>query len=71
MHRLNMKLDPKVYLGSMSRDMHSCTHWLRPRDSPPLSRIWTRIRGRYWSANIDDISFYVPETHIMYLTRCC
>ncbi len=29
----------------MSRDVHSCTHWPRP---PP--RIWTRIRGRYWSA---------------------
>ncbi len=26
----------------MSRDVHSCTHWLRPRNSPP-PRIWTRI----------------------------
>jgi hypothetical protein len=25
----------KVYLGSMSRDVHSCTHWLRPRTPPP------------------------------------
>ncbi len=25
---------PQVYLSSMSRDVHSCTHWLRPRNSP-------------------------------------
>jgi hypothetical protein len=25
----------KVYLGSMSRDVPSCSHWLRPRNSPP------------------------------------
>jgi hypothetical protein len=25
----------------MSRDVHSCTHWLRPSNSPP--RMWTRI----------------------------
>jgi hypothetical protein len=29
--------------------LHSCTHWLR---LPP--RIWAHIRGRYWSAKIDD-----------------
>ncbi len=29
---------------------HSCTHWLRP-----ATRIWAHIRGRYWSAKIDDI----------------
>jgi hypothetical protein len=22
---------------------------------PPFPRIWARIRGRYWSAKIDDI----------------
>jgi hypothetical protein len=27
----------------MSRDVHSCTHWLRPRNSPLAPRIWTRI----------------------------
>ncbi len=26
---------PKFSLGSMSRYEHSCTHWLRPRSSPP------------------------------------
>jgi hypothetical protein len=24
----------KVYLGSMSRDVHICAHWLRLRNSP-------------------------------------
>jgi hypothetical protein len=53
-HRLKMEV---VYLGSMSRDVHSCTPWLRPRNPfPPSPRIGTRIRGRYWSAKIDDIS---------------
>ncbi len=28
-HRLNMELDLQSLLGSMSRDVHSCTHWLR------------------------------------------
>jgi hypothetical protein len=34
----------KVYLGSMSRDVHSCTHWLRPRNSPP-SRAFGLVYG--------------------------
>jgi hypothetical protein len=25
-----------VYLGFMSRDVHSCTHWSRPPQLPPL-----------------------------------
>ncbi len=36
-----------------------CTHWLRPRNSP-YPRIWAHIRGRYWSAKIDDISLWPP-----------
>jgi len=43
---LNMKLDLQSLFGLR---VHSCTHWLRPR-------IWAHIRGRYWSAKIDDIS---------------
>ncbi len=35
--------------------VHSCTHWLRPRNSL-LPRIVAHIRGRYWSVKIDDIS---------------
>jgi hypothetical protein len=34
-HRLNMEVDLQSLFGSMSRDVHSCTYWLRPRDSPP------------------------------------
>ncbi len=30
-YRLNME----AYLASMSRDVHSCTHWRRPRNPPP------------------------------------
>ncbi len=29
-----------------------CTHWLDPETSSP--RIWAHVRGRYWSAKIDD-----------------
>jgi hypothetical protein len=51
----------KVYLGSMSRDVHSCTHWLRTRKGcnppPPLGLV---LRGRYWSAKIDDSSLQPP-----------
>jgi hypothetical protein len=38
--------------------VHSCTHWLRPRSPPPP--IWAHMRGRYWSAKIDDISLWHP-----------
>ncbi len=51
-HRSNMEAE--VYLGSMSRDVHSCSHWMIPCNSPPSPAFV--IRGRYWSANIDDIS---------------
>jgi hypothetical protein len=50
LHRLNMEVDlSKVYLGSMSRDVHICTHcaqlshWQRPRNPLPSPRIGTRI----------------------------
>jgi hypothetical protein len=29
----------------MSRDVHSCSHWLRSRNPPPSPRIWAHIRG--------------------------
>jgi hypothetical protein len=32
-----------------------------PATLPPPSRIWTRIRGRYWSARIDDISVFIGQ----------
>ncbi len=52
-HRLNMELDLQSLFGLY---VHSCTHWLRPRNCLPPPRIWAHIRGRYWSAKIDDIS---------------
>ena len=51
-HRLNMELDLQSFFGL---HVHSCTHWLRPRNPPSLPRNWThiRVRGRYWSAKIE------------------
>ncbi len=56
--RLNMELDLQSLFGLL----YSCTHWLGPSNSPPLPRIRAYIRGRYWSAKIDDISLY-PAGH--------
>ncbi len=46
---------------------HSCTHWLRPRNSPPPPHLDSFMRifsnpcaGRYWSAKVDDISLPAP-----------
>ncbi len=50
-------------LGLFGLHVHSCSHWLRPRNpSPPLSHnhcIWAHIWVRYWSAKIDDISLWL------------
>ncbi len=48
-------LQKKLIWAPCARDVHSCTHWLRPRNPPP-PRIWAHIRGRSWSAKIDDFS---------------
>ncbi len=55
-HRLNMELGLQRLFGL---HVHSCTHWLRPRNPPP-PRISAPIRGRYWSTKIDDISLWPP-----------
>jgi hypothetical protein len=47
--RLNMELDPQRLFGIL------CVH-LYSLANTPLPRIWAHIRGRYWSAKIDDIS---------------
>jgi hypothetical protein len=49
-HRLNMELDLQSLFGL---HVHSCTHWLRPRNPPPHLGS-SHIRGRY--GQIDDIS---------------
>jgi hypothetical protein len=53
-HRLNLELNLQSLFGLLCT-LYSCTHWLRPRNTP-TPRIWTHIQGRYWSAKIDDIS---------------
>jgi hypothetical protein len=56
----------------MSRDVHSCTHWLRSRNSPPPPRVWTLItRALLVSKDrrhpfvaphgSDPFYFYLPE----------
>jgi hypothetical protein len=52
-YMLNMELDLQSLFGLR---VHSCTHWLRPRNPPP--RIWAHIRGRYSSAKTDYISLW-------------
>ena len=49
-----MELDLQSLFGL---HVHSCTPWLTPRNSPSPPCIWAQIRGRYWSAKIDDISW--------------
>jgi hypothetical protein len=57
-----MELDLQSLFGL---HVHSCTHCCDPATSLP--RIWAHIRGRYWSAKIDDISLWPPD---LFLTRC-
>jgi hypothetical protein len=54
--------------------VHSCTNWLRPRNPPPrppapprIRAIRACIRGRYWSAKIDDISLWPSDKHVVKL----
>jgi hypothetical protein len=50
-----MELDLQRLFGL---HVHSCTYWLRPDPPPPA--FGAHIRGRYWSANMDDISLWPP-----------
>jgi hypothetical protein len=59
-HRLSMEIDLQSLFGL---HVTSCTQLYSLAKSPELPfspRIWTRIRGRYWSAKIDDISLEPP-----------
>jgi hypothetical protein len=62
-YRLTMEVDLQSLLGSMSRDLHICTHWLRARNSSPPPAFGLVLRGRYWSAKIDDISLNPPDKY--------
>ncbi len=42
--------------------VHCCTQWLVRPPTP----IWAHIRGRYWSAKIDDISLWPPSPRLPY-----
>ncbi len=58
-NKLNMKLDLQSLLGSWP--VYSCTHWLRPRNSPPPPHLGSYTSAlQYWSAKIDDISLLPP-----------
>jgi hypothetical protein len=48
-HRFNMELDLQSLFGLL------CTAVLIGRDPATSLRFWAHIRGRHWSANIDDI----------------
>ncbi len=56
---LNMELALQSLFG---RYIMQCTDGLRP-SNPPSPRIWARIRGRYWSAKIDDISLWPSNSN--------
>ncbi len=53
-YRLNIELALQSLFGLY---VHSCIS-LAETPPPPPPRIWAHIRGRYWSAEIDDISLY-------------
>jgi hypothetical protein len=60
-----MELDLQSLFGL---HVHSCNHWLRPRNHPPPLYPPTlgHMRGRYWSAKIDDIHLFgTPWSHGM------
>ncbi len=53
-HRLNMKLDLQSLFGLLF--IAVLIGW--DPATPPLPRIWAHIRGRYWSAKIEDLADY-------------
>jgi hypothetical protein len=52
-NRLNMELDLTSLFALLYVQLYSLAETPQPLPSP---RIWAHIRGRYWSAKIDDIS---------------
>ncbi len=52
--RLNMELDLQKFIWAPCAQLYSSAE--TPQLPPPSPRIWAHIRGRYWSAKIDDIS---------------
>jgi hypothetical protein len=58
-NRLNIELDLTKVIWVPFAQLYS----LAETPHPPPPRIWAHIRGRYWSAKIDDISLLSPELH--------
>ncbi len=63
-HRLNVELNLQSLFGPL------CTAALIGWDpaTHPSPRIWAHIRGRSWSAKIDDIFLWPPADNIRYST---
>ncbi len=62
-HKLNMNVDLQSLVGlhvTWCAQLYSLAETPQPPQSP---RIWTRIRGRYWSAKTDDISLWPPGSY--------
>jgi hypothetical protein len=57
-----MEEDLQSLLGPISRDVHTPQVYslAEAPQLPPSPRIWTRIRGRYWLAKLDDIPLKSP-----------
>jgi hypothetical protein len=73
-HKLNMEVDIQRLFGphvTWCAQLYSLAETPQtPPPSPPQSPcIGTRIRGRYWSAKIDDISLYPPGSDIQKTLR--
>ncbi len=64
---------PKFIVGSLSRDVHSCTHWLRPRNSPSPGRLDSYYEGaigpqRQTTSLCNHLHQRVRETHYLWMT---
>ncbi len=76
-HRLNMEVDLQSLFGLHVTwcALHSCTHWLRPRNSPPSPRIWIRITRAFLVSQDRRHLFVTPWLFslfvIPFLGLCC
>jgi hypothetical protein len=61
-HRLNLRLDLQSLFGLHVVQLYSVA------ETPP-PRIWAHIRGRQWSAKIDDISLLNTDLNGRYLRK--
>jgi hypothetical protein len=73
-HRLKMEVDlQSLFLGSMSCDVHSCTHWLRPCNPPyPSSSTphWDSYK-RALLVSKDRRHLFVTPCTVLCTVPCC